>query len=148
MREILFRGRRLDNAEWVDGYLYEHEPELVGIVSENDVPEPSKWFIARTGFADWNMPRPVEFVEVDPATVGQYTGLADKNEKKIFEGDIIEWFAQGESEHPDFGYIEYDEQSFAWRVCWQKYDPDWLEGMQSQHITVIGNIFDNKDLLS
>ena len=89
MREIIFRGKRLDNGEWAEGYLYEHEPALVGIVSENDVPEPSKWFIARTGFADWNMPRPVEFVEIDPSTVGQYTGLKDKHGKKIFEGHIL-----------------------------------------------------------
>ena len=48
---------------------------------------------------------------------------------------------------PIFGYIEYDEQSFAWRVCWQKYDPDFMEEMQQEYISVIGNIHDNPELL-
>lgn len=126
MREILFRGKRTKTGEWVSGLIWHHTEKASSIYS--DELDKHVW--------------------VHPETVGQFTGLTDKNGKKIFEGDIIEWFAQGESEHPDFGYIEYDEQSFAWRVCWQKYDPDWLEGMQSQYITVIGNIFDNKDLLS
>lgn len=127
MREILFRGKRKDNGEWVKGSFWDEIPNELG------------------GIAQYSS---CVFHHIDLETVGQFTGLTDKNGKKIFEGDIIEWFAQGESEHPDFGYIEYDEQSFAWRVCWQKYDPDWLEGMQSQYITVIGNVFDNKDLLS
>ena len=132
MREILFRGKTAFGA-WVHGDLIHRQVWK------------SKFEVIRiddNGFDNYT-----EY-EVATETIGQFTGLTDKKGKKIFEGDIIEWFAQGESEHPDFGYIEYDEQSFAWRVCWQKYDPDWLEGMQSQYITVIGNIFDNKDLLS
>jgi uncharacterized phage protein (TIGR01671 family) len=137
-REILFRGKCGYNNEWVEGFyyqakLYRSDKELCHYIT---IPHPE-----RDG-------QPSDHIMVHPDTVGQFTGLTDKKGKKIFEGDIIEWFAQGESEHPDFGYIEYDEQSFAWRVCWQKYDPDWLEGMQSQYITVIGNVFDNKDLLS
>lgn len=50
MREIIFRGKRMDNGEWAEGYLYEHEPASVVIASENDEPEPSKWFIERTGW--------------------------------------------------------------------------------------------------
>ena len=137
MREILFRGKRTD-GQWIYGGLLKvtYDGNTYNLIFADN-------FLFVFGEA-----KAMEHACVDPSTVGQYTGLNDKNGKRIFEGDIIEWFAQGESEHPDFGYIEYDEQSFAWRVCWQKYDPDWLEGMQSQYITVIGNIFDNKDLLS
>ena len=137
MREILFRGKRIDNGEWVEGAF-----------CLKDCDDPFGDMVDRPSIIKYDPPCDGFWFRIDPETVGQFTGLTDKNGKKVFEGDIIEWFAQGESEHPDFGYIEYDEQSFAWRVCWQKYDPDWLEGMQSQYITVIGNVFDNKDLLS
>lgn len=146
MREILFRGQTRKNGEKVrmgDGQKlpghWVYGGVLQGAGSHSII------------YGGENVNDPAENLDkwcVHTDTLGQFTGLTDKNGKKIFEGDIIEWFAQGESEHPDFGYIEYDEQSFAWRVCWQKYDPDWLEGMQSRYITVIGNVFDNKDLLS
>ena len=153
MREILFRGKRLDNGEWVEGYLYEHEPALVGIASENDVPEPSKWFIARTGFADWNMPRPVEFVEIDPSTVGQYTGLKYKNGKRIFDGDIIAVPyeedrdpVEGTFIYYENGKVYFDETSFGWYV---KFVGDALSLWEFDDcdVTIIGNIHDNPELL-
>ena len=142
MREILFRGKRLDNGEWVEGYLYEHEPELVGIASENDVPEPSKWFIARTGFADWNMPRPVEFVEIDPSTVGQYTGMKDKNGKKVFEGDIIR--KTNEGRHPQI-FTANIRTNF--RVNEEVYYSPCDHFTESCEYEIIGNIHDNPELL-
>lgn len=140
MREILFRGKRCDNGEWAQGYYIraDHHWHKHGIHKDWIICGASAnggWFALHNKYA------------VKAETVGQFTGLTDKNGNKIFEGDIIEWFAQGESERPDFGYIEYDEQSFAWRVCWQKYDPDFMEGMQQEYTSVIGNIHDNPELL-
>ena len=148
MREILFRGKRLDNGEWAEGYLYEHEPALVGIVSENDVPEPSKWFIARTGFADWNMPRPVEFVEVDPSTVSQYTGLLDKNGKKIFEDDVCRFREWGNGEMCWSGKVHFEHQQFMIsggpnKECETMFEL-CLSRFISENIEVIGNVHDNK----
>ena len=161
MREILFRGKRLDNGEWAEGYLYEHEPALVGIVSENDEPEPSKWFIERTGFADWNMPRPVEFVEVDPSTIGQYTGLTDHG-NRIFEGDIIKADNGKQSSISVVKFGEYYPKLFfaMLDICCtgvQHLNANgfYLEStkhedmilFKSRHIEVIGNVHDNPDLL-
>ena len=145
MRDIIFRGKRIDNGEWVEGYLYEHEPALVGISSENDAPKPSKWFIAKTGFADWNMPRPVEFVEIDHSTVGQYTGLCDKNGKKIFEGDIVA-IERGWNETVKY-HVFFDPQ-----ICGFIGDPINYIGFTTFgddgiNMEVIGNIHDNPELL-
>ena len=142
IRDIIFRGKRIDNGEWVEGYLYEHEPALGGIASENDVPEPSKWFIARTGFADWNMPRPVEFVEIDPSTVGQYTGMKDKNGKKVFEGDIVR--KTNEGRHPEIFIANI-------RTCFytieEVYYSPFEHFTESCEYEIIGNIHDNPELL-
>ena len=85
MREILFTAKRLDNGEWFEGVPVDVTP-LVCFASDKAEQEV---VMVRAGFADWGMPRGMEYTKVDPSTVSQYTGLTDKNGKKVFVGDIV-----------------------------------------------------------
>jgi len=89
-REILFKGKRVDNGEWVFGGYHKHEYVSLCIASEEDRINNTKHLIMVDGFSDWNMQKPIKGNEVHPETVCQFTGLLDKNGNKIFDGDKLE----------------------------------------------------------
>lgn len=128
MREILFRGKRKDNGEWEYGDLWcnPYGKRVVCIVSP----------INDQGTTGGN--------EVDPETIGQYTGLTDKNGRKIFEGDIVErggriWLVEYSNKYGQFMMTTYTEEGISWSRSFDLIPPDWCE--------VIGNIYDNPELL-
>ena len=148
MREILFRGKRLDNGEWVEG-------NLVRAVDNFD--ETEHFFITVAGADKLPKNEFVWFHEVDPETVGQYTGLIDKDGKRIFEGDLCDMSILGKDHTLQKIVIRYGAFGFepvhpnkvhpedrGWQSFWRNEHQDmWFPDF----FTVIGNIHDNPELL-
>lgn len=126
MREILFRGKRTDNGTWTYGYLFSvWERYYLCWGTTNGIP---------------NMD------EVIPSTVGQYTGLTDKNGRRIFEGDILGGFLDEDyPEHKTIVVVEFYES--MWVTRQGKYYPDLIEEGDMDWFEVIGNIHDNPELM-
>ena len=115
MREILFRGKSLDSGEWIEG---NYSIMLSGRVAIQPIGR-------------------IVTYEVLPTTVGQFTGLLDKNGKKIFEGDIVKY----ENKIYEIKYLEKyarfapSNEHSVFMVC------------AFNHLEVVGNIHDNPELL-
>lgn len=138
MREIIFRGKRVDNDEWVYGFYFERVRNYAGLKTVKHCY--IKYETWDEGFITF---------EVKPETVGQFTGLTDKNGNKIFEGDIVaideystfSSTGKGFVNFYDGGYTSFYGQDLLGRDC---YDP--LCSVCKERY-IIGNIYDNKELL-
>ena len=125
MREIMFRGKRTDNGEWAYGFPFSYQARLVV-----------------EGIETWDGERH----KIDPSTVGQYTGLKDRNGKKIFEGDIL--LPPGEDAANLRLVVAFE------RGCWTLRVPGWgwlfdtpLYEFGGEVYLKLGNIHDNPEML-
>ncbi len=152
-REILFRGKRVDNGEWIQGCL----------LIDDMFADKSKW---RYEIVFRNERMAKDKAEVIPSTVGQYTGLTDKMDIEIFEGDILEVDVRDKEK---IAKMEYDSfldptKKAVWSVEYKEryaggngyyfYGKDRRFSKQATqstigncHAIIIGNIHDNPELL-
>lgn len=162
-REILFKAKRKSWKElpkeewWVEGYLF-----------DDGMPEPKHYFIGGiivkpyegTACDKWNVIG-IDFCEIDINTLCQYTGLTDKNDKKIWENDILRYsydydgspfLKDGEEIKYRVGAVFWSEWRGSWAVCGRGNkkctNNDVFKYNRNPNRTeVIGNIFDNPELL-
>lgn len=130
-REILFKGKRKDNGEWVEGgYFCEPYTDKNLIIC---------WNSFGLGFN--------EFIEIDPNTLCQYTGLNDKNGQKIWENDIL--CGRLDEKYPEnitYRKVVWDMNGFYTKEDYPT-NLDLIDEFDTEHFEVCGNIFDNYELL-
>ena len=144
MREILFRGKRIDNGEWVyGGYAHIYSNPNTDII-----------VTGRMCLYEDSGELTMEARNIDPSTIGQYTGLTDKNGKKIFEGDILKIIHKYQSpfdddtkEYTDIttDVVFFDDEG----LCFSYGKSPFLcvaDNVTAEY-EVVGNIYDNPELL-
>lgn len=136
MREMLFRGKRLDNGEWYEGsHLFLHVP-MSDWTGRHRGPAKDVHYIVDQG--DMNY-------AVDPETVSQYTGLKDRNGKKIFEGDLVKILGW----KPPIMQIAFIEGAFCLADAVGEFAADliYINHAGDNQTEVVGNIYDNPKLM-
>ena len=129
MREILFKAKRIDNGEWVEGYVIrKHGLYFIYDIVNSDSCRQNNY-------------------EIDSETICQFTGLCDKNGKKIWENDIL--MAHLDESYPEDVTYETVEWGVAGWVGHEanSIDRQYLDEFDTKYYEVVGNTFDNPELL-
>ena len=132
MREILFKGKRIEDGEWIEGY-YQKRHDFLG--NEEHL------VFHADSHTVW------EYAEIDPETLCQFTGLCDKNGNRICENDIL--MAHLDESYPEDVTYETVEWGVAGWVTHEanSIDRQYIDKFDLEHFEVVGNIFDNPELL-
>ena len=172
MREILFRAKRIDNGEWVEGFYSQLPKPSLGatIITNGDLcaEDVSDYIIVNESkqHSNFSNAYPIEVVEceyyeIDSETLCQYTGLKDKNGNRIWEGDILKGFTYPFLCDGEFNYyaiVEWSEEYkyfFLYTIKNPKStvrgisegNSELFEDFNSDDWEVIGNNFDDENLL-
>lgn len=144
----LFKAKRIDNGEWVQGVPFEIEGKQVILIKDNEN-------LLRVHYLEENMwAAEIYAIEVDKSTICQCTGLKDKNGKLIWENDIVKATVRQNSLYQSSSYSDFYQISYQEKYCYfylkkknnnLLFDGNWSYYLKS--IEVIGNIFDNKETL-
>ena len=157
MREIIFRGKRVDNGEWVEG-------QTIVVIHQDDndlIFMPQHGEDVKADIMDGNDRALTSiygnYYQILPETVEQFTGLTDKNGIKIFEGDILSIAQKGNGigdyfypplKYPSNAIVKWDKCSWMWEIiAEQRYYLTFPDAWCHFECKIIGNIHDNPELL-
>lgn len=139
----LFKAKRIDNGEWVQGVPFEIEGKMVILIKDNEN-------FLRVHYIEENMwNAEIYAIEVEPDTICQCTGLKDKNGNLIWENDIIAYWdtystENGQAEADCIGKVMWDDETLSFYVT-NRLSAESHEVLDE--CSVIGNVFDNPELL-
>lgn len=136
MREILFRGKRVNNGEWVEGIYYPVK------YSGFSIPGGTDYNILTYPSGGGEIQ-----AQVISETIGQYTGLTDKNGVKIFEGDIVTYNKEYGGETREKGTVYWCDGAFWVENVQDEEGYGLLGALVKYQLEVIGNVHDNPELL-